>query len=87
MFYLGQVASEVENLVLEHLRPIRASLSRHDEVLAEHGIRLTEIAGSVAGLRRDQALDAESNAHLAARVDRLRDDVERIKRRLEVSDA
>jgi len=80
------MTGEVENLMLEHLRAIRATLARHGEVLNEHGLRLTEIAASVAGLRRDQALDAEASAHLAARVDRLRDEVERIKRRLELTD-
>jgi hypothetical protein len=77
---------EPENLVLEHLRAIRSDLARQRDVLGEHGVRLTEIAASVAGLRRDQALDAEAGAHLAARIDRLRDDVERIKRRLDLTD-
>jgi hypothetical protein len=81
------MTTEVENLVLEHLRAIRAEQSRHGALLVEHGVRLTEIAGSVAGMRRDQALDAEASAHLAARVDRLRDEVEQIKRRLELTDS
>ena len=80
------MTSDVENLVLEHLRAIRTTLDGHGKILGEHGIRLTEIVAAVAGLRRDQALDAEAGAHLAARVDRLRDDVEQIKRRLDLSD-
>ena len=77
---------DVENLVLEHLRSLRADMADVRETLKEHGIRLTEIAGSVAGSRRDQALDAEASAHLAARVDRLREKVERIERRLDLTD-
>jgi hypothetical protein len=79
--------SEPDNLVLELLRGIRSDLSGQGDLLREHGIRLTEIASAVAGLRRDQAFDAETSAHLAARVDKLRDDVDRIKRRLDLSEA
>jgi hypothetical protein len=80
------VTADVENLLLEHLRAIRTDVSDICRTQQEHGVRLTEIAGFVAGLRRDQALDAEASAHLAARVDRLRNDVDRIKRRLELTD-
>ena len=80
------MVGEPDNLVLEHLRAIRGDLAGLRELLSEHSVRLTEIAGSVAGLRRDQALDAESAAHLAARIDRIRDEVERIKRRLEINE-
>jgi hypothetical protein len=80
------MADEPDNLVLNMLRAIRADLASQREILTEHGVRLTEIAATTAGLRRDQALDAEAAAHLAARVDRLRDEVERIKRRLDLSD-
>jgi hypothetical protein len=81
------MTADVENLVLDHLRALRADVTDMRQTLKEHGIRLTEIAGSVAGLRRDQALDAEANAHLAARFDRLREDVDRIKRRLDLTDS
>ncbi len=80
------MVEEPDSLVLNMLRAIRTDLASQREILSEHSVRLTEIASAVAGLRRDQALDAESAAHLAARVDRLRDDVERIKRRLELTD-
>ena len=80
------MTADFENLLLEHLRAMRTDISDIRRTQQEHGVRLTEIAGSVAGLRRDQALDAEVSAHLAARVDRLRDEVDRIKRRLELTD-
>ncbi len=80
------MTGDVENLVLEHLRALRSDNADIRQTLKDHGVRLTEIAGSVAGLRRDQALDAEASAHLAARVDRLRDEVDRIKQRLELRD-
>ena len=75
-----------DNLVLDLLRDMRRELGSVRDTQREHGLRLTEIAGSVAGLRRDQAGSAEISAHLAARVDRLRDDIDRIKRRLDLAD-
>jgi predicted trehalose synthase len=73
-----------DNLVLEHLGAIRSDLASQRSLLGEHGVRLTEIAASVAGPRRDQAMDAETGAHLAARLDRLRDEIDMIKRRLDL---
>jgi hypothetical protein len=81
------MTADAENLVLEHLRVIRSDINDVRQTQKEHGIRLTEIAGSVAGLRRDQALDAEAAAHLTARFDRLRDEVDRIKRRLDLTES
>ena len=75
-----------ENLVLEMLRAIRSDLASVRETLREHSVRFSELNGAVAGLRRDSAGDAEVTAHLTARFDRLRDDVDRIKRRLEIAD-
>ena len=77
---------EPANLVLEHLRGIRTDLTAVREVQGEHSLRLTELAIGIAGLRRDQAHDAEVGAHLAARIDRMQDEIDRIKRRLELSD-
>lgn len=76
----------MDNLALEMLRDIRRELAGVRDIQREHGLRLTEIAGSMAGLRRDQAGDAEIGAHLAARVDRLHDEIDRIKRRLDLAD-
>ncbi len=73
---------EPSNLVLEHLCAIRADLSAVRDVQGEHSVRLTELAVGIAGLRRDQAHDAEIGAHLTARVDRLQAEIDRIKRRL-----
>ena len=75
-----------DNLVLKLLREIWSDMASVRDTLREHGVRLTEIAGSVAGLRRDQAGDAEIGAHLAARVNRLHDEIDRIERRLDLVD-
>lgn len=78
--------TEPTNLILEMLRDIRAELGEVRATLRNHTLRLGELALGLSAVRRDQANDAEVSAHLAIRVDRLRDDVDRIKRRLELVD-
>lgn len=81
------MADDPTNLVLEHLRAIRSDLAELREGQREHGHRLNRIEMMVAGLRREPAGDAETVAHLEARLDRLREDIDRIKRRLDITDA
>jgi predicted nuclease with TOPRIM domain len=80
------MADEPINLVLEHLRVIRSQLTEHSARFNDVTDRLIRIELSTAGLRRDQAGDAENVAHLGVRLDRLSQDVERIKRRLDLID-
>jgi hypothetical protein len=80
------MADDPANLVLEHLRAIRADVHEIKTVQKEHGHRLTRIEIGVAGLRREQAGDAENVAYMEARVDKLHEEIERIKRRLEIID-
>lgn len=75
----------VESLILEHLRHIRAQVDSLREVQTEHGRRLLTIESGIASLRRDQAGDAETVVHVQAQIDRLREEIERIKRRLELA--
>ena len=72
-----------DNYVLDILRDMRRERASVRDTQRAHGVRLTAIAGSVAGLRRDQAGNAEISAHSAARVDRLHNEIDRIKRRLD----
>jgi hypothetical protein len=44
---------KMENLVLEHLRAIRADVGAIKEDVREIKHRLTSLEGAVAGLRRD----------------------------------
>ena len=77
---------EPTNLVLEHLRAIRADVHEIKTVQREHGHRLSRLEVGVAALRRDQADDAENSAHLSARMDAMREEIDRIKRRLDIID-
>lgn len=81
------MADEPQSLVLEHLRAIQGDASSLRDDMRDVKGRLNDIHSAVVGLRRDQVQDAETVAHMAARIDRLRDDVERINRRLDIGDA
>lgn len=74
------------NLVLEHLRAIRGDVGALREDMREVKVRLNDLHSAVAGQRRDQAHDAEVVAHLQAQLDRLRDEIELIKRRVDLAD-
>jgi hypothetical protein len=73
-----------DNLVLDLLRAIRADIAKLSERQDDSGQRLLRIEMSIAGLRRDQALDAEAYAAMETRFDRMRERVERIERRLDM---
>ena len=80
------MADDPTNLVLEHLRAMRGDMHEMKDMLREHGHRLTRIEMSIAPLRRDQASDAGNVAHLEARIDRITDEISRIKQRLDIID-
>jgi hypothetical protein len=64
--------------------------SKIDQVLqtqSEHDHRLARIELGLARSRGEQASDAEAVAILSTSIDRLREEVDPIKRRLDLSDA
>jgi hypothetical protein len=73
-----------DNLVLEHLRAIRAHQAKHDELFGEVLSRLLRLEQIIAGLKRDQASGIESDADLQSQIDRIRRDLDRVQRRLEL---
>ena len=81
------MSDEPFNLVLEHLKALRADMAALRGILGEHGERLSRIEIGVSRYRRDQAQDSETIAHMETRLDRLRDDIEMIKRHLDLRDA
>lgn len=80
------MADDVNNLVLEHLRVIRAGLRDVRDTMLEQGNRLTRMEIGLAGLRRDQGTDAGGAAELGLRLDRMADTVRRIENRLDLVD-
>jgi len=80
------MSSEPENLVLTYLRRLDAKVDRLAETMTEHGRRLARIEGEVAPGRRDQAADAQVVVDIQVQVDRLREEIDRINRRLDLVD-
>ena len=75
-----QRAEVTNELLLETLKSIQGTLSRHGDDLREIKERLGHVEGQVGGL-------AVSYASLSSRIDRLDLRVERIERRLELADS
>lgn len=73
-------------ILFERLRAIHADVAETRDVQREQGTRLYRIESGLAALRRQQTGDAENAASLEMRFDRLREDVDRIKRRLDIVD-
>ena len=79
------MSGKVENLMLEHLKRFQATLERIENKISELTMRQNETHSAVIGLRRDQAQDAEVSAHLQVQLDAVRDRLDRIERRIEIT--
>jgi chromosome segregation ATPase len=77
--------SNVENLILEHLKRLQAEQSAARERDQEILSRLSHIESGLARITRDESQNYSEiveNRHL---VDKLKERIERIERRLELS--
>jgi hypothetical protein len=74
------MAGEVENLVLEQLRPIRVGVDALRETVAGHGVRLSAI-------EEHMGQELVQLAALNKRMDRFDERLSRIERRLELVEA
>ena len=77
--------SDADNLVLEHLKRIQAEQAaardRDQEILS----RLARLGSSLARITRDEASNYAEMVEDRHAVDKLRERIERIERRLELS--
>lgn len=80
------MTENIENLVLEHLRAIRAKQAEQDERLSRIESRLSSLEIVVSGMRRDLGHMYADVIEGRAWFDDLRRRVERIERRLDLSD-
>ena len=80
------MTAETENLVLHHLREMRAWQDRADNEFREIKSRLGDLTHQVIGVRRDQVIETGTVATMQVRLDRLGDRLDRIERRLELRD-
>jgi hypothetical protein len=79
------MADEPENLTLIYLRGIDAKVDGLAAELREIRDRLTAVEIGLIGIRRDIGGLAETDARRQASVDRLRDQMTRVNRRLDIS--
>ncbi len=78
------MTDNIENLVLEQLRAIRADIASVKEDTREIKSRLIIVESGIASLRRDGGDFAASIADQHLRYDRLNDRIDRIEKRLEL---
>jgi len=76
--------SDMDNLLLEHLKVIRADIASIKADLKENTHRLGRVELAIAGLRRDLAHYEEGSAEQGLRMDRLAERIERIENRLDL---
>ena len=74
----------VENIVLEHLRALRAGQERIENELRDIKGRVSAVETGLNGVRRDLVTLAEADARLQVTMDRMGDRVDRIERRLDL---
>ncbi|MFT4243632.1 MAG: hypothetical protein QM569_15275 [Acidovorax sp.] len=74
----------VENLIIEHLRAIRADVSSIKDDMRDVKNRMAVLEAAIGGIKRDQGDIYTENAGHHVRYDRVIDRIERIERRLEL---
>ncbi|MBY0520295.1 MAG: hypothetical protein K2P79_07705 [Sphingomonas sp.] len=79
------MTENVENLLLEHMKRFQATLDIVQRDVRELKIRQSETHTAVLAPRRDQVTDAEVTAHMQAQMDRFGDRLDRIERRLDLT--
>ena len=79
------MADNIENMMLEHLKRFQGTLDWIERDLREVKTRQTETHSAVIGLRRDQVQDAEVSANIHVQLDSVKDRLDRIERRLELT--
>ena len=75
----------VENFILEHLGSIRADIAGMRDDIREIKQRLSNVESGIGSLKRDTADLYTENAAQHLRYDRLADRIEKIEKRLELT--
>ena len=75
---------QTDSLVLEHLRALRAGQDRIEDEIREMKHRLISVESGIAGIRRDGAGTQDDVYRQQATMDRLKERLDRIERRLEL---
>lgn len=75
----------VDNILIEHLRAIRADIGIIKEDVREVKTRLTHVESGIASLKRDSAHQYDEAASGNVRFDRLTERLEQLERRLNLA--
>ena len=75
-----------DNLILEHLRYIRARVDQIADDMGDLKLRMTGLEGAMALVKREIAFGDETSARHQVAVDTLRARLERIERRMELNE-
>jgi chromosome segregation ATPase len=81
------MTADIEGLVLEHLRHIRARVDQIAEDVGEVKHRLSSLEFAASRIRADIAHGEENSARQQAALDRLSERVARIEQRLDLNEA
>ncbi|GHT96299.1 hypothetical protein AGMMS49545_20910 [Betaproteobacteria bacterium] len=79
------MVADVEHIIIEHLKALRAEVASIKDDLKENTLRLGRIELAVAGTHREIAYTEETTAEQSLRIDRLVNRIERIESRLELA--
>lgn len=74
----------VNSLIIEHLRAIRADIGTVKEDVREVRTHLAHIENGIAGLKHDSAHQYDETAAANVKFDRITERIEKIERRLEL---
>jgi uncharacterized coiled-coil protein SlyX len=79
------MTDNVENLLLEHMKRFQASLDRMENKMGEVTVRLGNLESGQASIMQHLAHLATADAAQQVSIDRLSDRLDRIERRLELT--
>ena len=79
------MTNTIENPMLEHLKRFQSTLESVQRDVREVKTRQSETHAAVPASRRDQVNDAEIVAHLQVQPDTVRDRLDRVERRLDLT--
>jgi len=79
------MVESVENLILEHLRHIRARVDQVADDMSDLKHRMSSLEHAMVSVKREVASGDETDARQQISIDKLVDRIERIERRLEIA--
>lgn len=80
------MTEEIDNLVLEHLRHIRAKVDKTDKAIDDLKIRMSRLETAMLAVKREVSDGFEADIRQHSTNDRIIERIERIERRLDLTD-